>query len=68
MKSLAKYCIYIAMFSLLLGIISKLLNIDYTSMGISVNYPIHPKTFLEFANTLLLLAIALLLAGRSDSQ
>lgn len=62
MSGIAKVLIFAALISLVCGIIFKLFQIDLTQYFDL--YPFRPGSFLNFANTVLLFAIALLLVDR----
>ena len=59
MKFLPKTLIYLAIVSIICGLLYKILNMDLVKMGISTVYPILPNSFLRFSNSILLLSIAL---------
>ncbi len=59
MKYLPKTLIYLALASIICGLLFKILNIDLAKMYISTVYPILPNSFLRFSNSILLLSIAL---------
>jgi hypothetical protein len=63
MSNFPKMLIFLAILSLFMGICFKLLSIDITTyFGL---YPFQPRSFLNFSNTILLLAIAFLLLPRN---
>lgn len=57
MKDLPKQLIYAACASIILAIVFKLFAIDLTA--VFGKYPFAPRSFLNFANSILLLSIAL---------
>lgn len=57
MGSLPKYLIWISILSIVAGVIYKVLGIDLSS--IFPRYPVEPQSFLNFANVILLLSIAI---------
>lgn len=57
MKALPKQLVYAACISILLAIAFKLFGIDLTA--VFEKYPFAPRSFLNFANSILLLSIAL---------
>ncbi len=67
MSNAPKVLIYIAVISLVLGVLIKAIGFDFAYYGISMNYPIKPQSFLNFSNTVLLLSIALSLTGKKES-
>ncbi len=58
MKSLPKIFVYLAILSIILGIITKLLGIRLSDLGFSDVYPFRPQSFIDFADTMLLLALS----------
>jgi hypothetical protein len=64
MVSAARFLVLLAILSLIAGIFFKLLGLDLTSI-VSL-YPFKPQSFLNFSNTALLLAIALLLFPKNN--
>ena len=60
-----KHLVYLSIISIVLGIIVKILGIDIGAMtGLMSTYPLKPLSFLHFSDTILLLAIALILLRR----
>ena len=60
-----KHLVYLSIISIILGIIVKILGIDIGAMtGLMPTYPLKPLSFLNFSDTILLLAIALILLRR----
>lgn len=68
MKIMAKMLVFLAALSILVGIVVKLAGFDFSAMGISVQYPVKPQSFLNFANSVLLFSIALLLMSNQDDE
>lgn len=62
----AKCLVYLAALSIILGLVAKVFGIDFTSLNLTSTFPIRPLSFLQFANTLLLLSIALSLLDRQE--
>ena len=57
MNKLPSQLIYLAVAAIVFGVAFKLLGVDLTP--IFPDYPFQPQSFLNFANSILLLAIAL---------
>jgi hypothetical protein len=63
MSTCPKMLVFLAILSLFIGVCFKLFGIDVSAyFGL---YPFQPRSFLNFSNTILLLAIALLLMPRN---
>lgn len=67
MKTIGKILVYLAAIAIIAGIVVKIGGINFSDMGISVNYPIKPQSFLNFANSILLFSIALFLMDKGDN-
>lgn len=68
MKNTAKILVYLAALSIVVGIGVKVFGIDFSSMGISTQFPIKPQSFLNFANSILLFSIALILLDKQNKS
>ena len=68
MKTIATILVFLAALAIGVGIVVKVAGIDFSSMGMSVQYPIKPQSFLNFANSVLLFSIALLLMKKPDGE
>ncbi|MDP8244597.1 MAG: hypothetical protein P9L94_10990 [Candidatus Hinthialibacter antarcticus] len=64
MKSLPHLLIWLSILSIIIGIVFKVAQIDLG--GTFGMYPVRPLSFVNFAEVILLLSIALLLKNRSD--
>ncbi len=64
MREIPKVLIFMAVLSLVIGIIVKLIGFEFSQLGIGTLYPVKPQSFLNFSNTILLLAIAILLSKK----
>jgi len=64
MKTAGKILVYLAALAIIAGIVVKIAGINFSDIGISVNYPIKPQSFLNFANSILLFSIALFLMDK----
>lgn len=66
MNNLPRILIAFALVSMALGVLVKLFGADLTGYLIAGTYPVRPISFLNFANTLLLLSIAVSLLNRGE--
>ncbi|MEW6237365.1 MAG: hypothetical protein AB1656_23890 [Candidatus Omnitrophota bacterium] len=57
MKSIPKLLILLGIIAIIVGIVVKLIGIDFSSAF--VLYPFKPQSFMNFANSLFLLSIAI---------
>jgi hypothetical protein len=63
-----KLLILLATLAIIAGIAVKLLGMDLSAMGISQQFPIKPQSFLNFANSALLLSIAVTLLRKNNDD
>ena len=66
MRTLAKLCIFSAVIAVIVGIVFK-------CAGLNINhffpvYPVQPRSFLNFADSMLLLSISFLLLGKREDD
>lgn len=64
MKSLPHLLIWLAIVAIAVGIVYKILGVDLS--GTFDVYPVKPQSFLNFAEVILLLSIALFLKNKQD--
>ncbi|RJP26245.1 MAG: hypothetical protein C4527_15745 [Candidatus Omnitrophota bacterium] len=60
MKHVPKILIFVSILSIFLGVLVKVFGIQLSDYVFSDLYPFRPQSFIDFANTLLLLSIALI--------
>jgi len=63
-----KLLVYLALISILAGIVVKLFGIDFSEMGIMTQFPVKPQSFINFAEVILLLAISITLLRKKDYE
>ncbi len=63
-----KSLVYIALISIAAAIIGKMFGINFAEMGIITEFPIKPLSFINFAEVILLLSIAITLLRKNDTQ
>ncbi len=68
MKVLSIILIVLAILSIAGGVVVKLLGLDLSAFGFSDVYPFRPQSFIDFADTLLLLAIAFIGLSLAEKQ
>lgn len=68
MNSIPKSLIYLAVVSIVVGLVIKVFGIDFSQAGWFVTFPVKPLSFLNFSNSILLLSIALMVLKIYESK